>query len=214
MKPRCAPPGAPRRVRPSAAPFPPLGPPRRVPQLRRYYGAVRLPVPLSPRFVAFAWRYPAVCLGLRSLRSRTPNRGPGDRIPAPISGQCRREAIRASQGSRTTHCPFALFFDPGRTEHARPSRRVGMAPAMSTTKAPTIIQLSRLNRTAFGLAVYASSGTVTRTRRKTRFRPLAKRYRTGLLTRRVVTKGFRRWSSSCPELSLAQGHTEFFLRKS
>src|SRR5260370_1030632 len=40
-------------------------------------------------------------------------------------------------GSRTTHCPFALFFDPGRTEHARPLRRVGMAPAMTTTKAPT-----------------------------------------------------------------------------
>jgi hypothetical protein len=112
------------------------------------------------------------------------------RIPAPTSGHCRREAIRASQGSRTTHCPFALFFDPGRTEHARPSRRVGMAPAMSTTKAPTIIQLSRLNRTASGLAVYASSDAVTRTRRKTRFRPLAKRYRTGLVTRRVVTKGF------------------------
>jgi hypothetical protein len=175
---------------PVAAPFPALGPSRRVPQLQRYYGAVRLPVPLSPRFVAFAWRYPAVCLWFRSRRSRTPNRGPGVRIPAPTSGHCRREALRASQGSRTTHCPFALFFDPGRTEHARPSRRVGMAPAMSTTKAPTIIQLSRLNRTASGLAVYASSDAVTRTRRKTRFRPLAKRYRTGLVTRRVVTKGF------------------------
>ena len=60
-------------------------------------------------------------------------------------------------GSRTTHCPFALFFDPGRTEHIRPIRCDGMAPAMSTTKAPTKIQLSRLNRTALGLAVYASS---------------------------------------------------------
>jgi hypothetical protein len=50
--------------------------------------------------------------------------------------------------------------------------------------------LSGLNRTASGLAVYASSGAVTRTRRKTRFRPLARRYRTGLVTRRVVTKGF------------------------
>ena len=40
-------------------------------------------------------------------------------------------------GSRTTHCPFALFSDPGRTEHARPLRRVGVAPAMTKTKAPT-----------------------------------------------------------------------------
>src|SRR5258707_7130470 len=60
-------------------------------------------------------------------------------------------------GSRTTHCPFALFFDPVSTEHARPSTRVGLAPAMTTTKAPTRSQLSRLNRTASGLAVYASS---------------------------------------------------------
>ena len=60
-------------------------------------------------------------------------------------------------GSRTTHCPFALFSDPGRTEHTRPLRCVGMAPAMTTTKALTKSQLSRLNRTASGLAVYASS---------------------------------------------------------
>jgi hypothetical protein len=82
---------------PVAAPFPALGPSRRVPQLQRYYGAVRLPVPLSPRFVAFAWRYPAVCLWFRSRRSRTPNRGPGVRNPVPTSGHCRREATRASQ---------------------------------------------------------------------------------------------------------------------
>ena len=97
MKPQCASPGAPRRVRPLAAPFPPLGPPRRVPQLPRYYDAVRLPVPLSPRFVAFAWRYPASRLSFRSLRSRTPNRGPGVQLPVPTSGQIRREASRASQ---------------------------------------------------------------------------------------------------------------------
>jgi len=37
-----------------------------------------------------------------------------------------------------------------------------MAPAMTTTKAPTRFQLSRLNRTASGLAVYASSGVLPR----------------------------------------------------
>ena len=60
-----------------------------------------------------------------------------------------------------------------------------------------LIQLSRLNRTASGLAVYASSDAVAHTRRKTRFRPLAKRYRTGLVTRRVVTKEIGR--ASCRE---------------
>jgi hypothetical protein len=75
---------------------------------------------------------------------------------------------------------------------------------MSTAKAPTKSQLSRLNHTALGLAVYASPGAVTHTRRKTRFRPLAKRYRTGLITRRVLMKGFRvasYISSSLPKLS-------------
>jgi hypothetical protein len=103
-------------------------------------------------------------------------------------------------GSRTPHCPFALFFDPGRTEHARPSRRVGMAPAMTTTKAPTTIHfrgtIARLQDSLFTLRKVRCH-----TRRKTRFRPLAKRHRTGLLTRRVVTKGFWCYSSSSPELS-------------
>ena len=80
-----------------AAPFPPLGPPRRVPQLQRYYGAVRLPVPLSPRLVAFAWRYPASRPSIRSQRPRTPDRGPGVHTPVPTTGKIRREASRASQ---------------------------------------------------------------------------------------------------------------------
>ena len=119
-----------------AAPFPSLGPPRRVPQLQRYYGAVRLPVPLSPRFVAFAWRYPASRLSFAPSRPGRPTAGLGFVIRSP----CRKDTQGDKQGlpgSRTTRYPYALFFDPGRTEHVRPLRRVGMAPAMSTAKAPT-----------------------------------------------------------------------------
>jgi len=87
MKPQSAPPGSPRWVRPSAAPFPPPGPPGRVPRPQRYYGAVRLPVPLTPASVAFARRYPAARLSFRSQRSRSPNRGPGVRHPVPLPGQ-------------------------------------------------------------------------------------------------------------------------------
>ena len=115
-----------------------------------------------------------------------------------------RGESRTSQVPGEPSCPYALFFDPGRTEHVRPLRRVDMAPAMSTAKAPTKFELSRLNRTASGLAVYASPDEVTRTRRKTRFRPLAKRYRTGLTTRRVPLKGFKIAScdsSSFPKLA-------------
>ena len=157
MKPRRTPPGAPHWLRPSAAPFPPPGPPRRVPRLRRYYGAVRLPGPLTPDSVAFARRYPAVRLSFRSQRSRSPNRGPGVHQPVPTSGTVRRETTRASQVPRQPCCPFALFSDPGRTTRIRPIRCAGAAPAMSTTKAPTKTHLSGLNRTALGLAVYASS---------------------------------------------------------
>ena len=147
-------------------------------------------MPLSPRFVAFAWRYPASRLSFAPSGPGRPTAGLGF-----VSGPHYRKkntqgGKQGLPGSRTTRCPYALFFDPGRTEHARPLQRVGMAPAMSTAKAPTKFQLSRLNGTALGLAVYASPGAVTRIRRKTRFRPLAKRYRTGLVTRRVVTKGF------------------------
>jgi hypothetical protein len=120
MKPQSAPPGSPHWVRPSAAPFPPPGPPRRVPRPRRYYGAVRLPVPLTPDSVAFARRYPAARLSFRSQRSRSPNRGPGVQQPVPTTGTIRREAGRASQVPRQPCGPFALFSDPGRTGHTRP----------------------------------------------------------------------------------------------
>jgi len=104
-------------------------------------------------------------------------------------------------GNPLSLCPVLR---PRQDRHTRPLRCDGMAPAMSTAKAPTKFQLSRLNGTALGLAVYASPDAVTRTRRKTRFRPLAKRYRTGLNTRRVPMKGFRITScvsSSFPKLS-------------
>ena len=57
-----------------------------------------------------------------------------------IRSPCRKDTQGDKQGlpgSRTTRYPYALFFDPGRTEHVRPLRRVDMAPAMSTAKAPT-----------------------------------------------------------------------------
>src|SRR6516162_9626485 len=155
-----------------------------------------------PRFVAFAWRYhwlhPRFVPGAAECARaglELVSRCPAGKLP------WRTQDLPGSWG---TPCPYALFFDPGRTEHARPLRRVGMAPAMTTAKAPARFQLSRLNRTALGLAVYASPRAVTRTRRKTRFRPLAKRYRTGLVTRRVPSKGFRIAScdsSSFPKLS-------------
>jgi hypothetical protein len=60
-----------------------------------------------------------------------------------------------SQVPRDPSCALALFSDPGGTEHARPSRRVGAVPA-SDKHEDSRKKLSRLNRTAWALAVYAS----------------------------------------------------------
>jgi hypothetical protein len=118
------------------------------------YGALRLPsVPLA------ALR----CLRLaipplrRSLLPSASTRGRGLRgvgVPVPepeiVSGDG-----RVSQVPRDPSCALALFSDPGGTEHARPSRRVGAAPAFDKTEGSRE-KLSRLYRTAWALAVYAS----------------------------------------------------------
>jgi len=190
MEPRGTPPGSPHGVRPLAAPFPPPGPPRRVPRLRRYYGAVRLPGSLSPRFVSFAWRYQALCLSFRSPQSRSPNRGPGVRQPVSRPVRKRLETIRVSQVPGESSCAYALLFDPGRTDGVRPYNAVGAAPVMSTTKAPTTNPISGLHHTALALAVYASWSGSPQPTRKTRFPLWATLYGTGLVTRRILTKGF------------------------
>src|SRR3954451_8730246 len=66
-----------------------------------------------------------------------------------------------------------MFFDPGRPARVRPVRRGSAVPAKGTTRTPTL-GLSRLNRMAFGLAVYASPR-----RCKTRFRLLVRLCRAG-----------------------------------
>jgi hypothetical protein len=107
--------------------------------------------------------------------------------------QCRTKAQGDKPGlpgSRTTRYPFALFFDPGRTDLTRPLRWIGMAPAMSTTKAPATKSIFRGSIARLQDSLFTLRPARCHARRKTRFRPLAKRYRTGLVTRRVVTKGF------------------------
>ncbi len=148
--------------------FPPLGPP--VGSALPFPGSSEASSPAS----TVLWRCATPCAplaALRCLRLAIPCGVPVVLLPAVQDTKPRAWGSKSGPhfrtlpqggnqglpGSRTTQRPFALFFDPGRTEHARPLRRVGMAPAMTTTKAPTIIQLSRLNRTASGLAVYASS---------------------------------------------------------
>jgi hypothetical protein len=74
---------------------------------------------------------------------------------------------------------FALLSDSGRTSTPGSLRRFGVAPAQQDVKGSRDSSLSKLNPTAFALAVYASCRPLGR-RRKTRFRWLAKPCRVGL----------------------------------
>ena len=74
--------------------------------------------------------------------------------------------------------------DSGRIDDTRPLRCRDVAPGDRTARAPTL-GLSKLNSMAFGLAagtvrsMVGFAGRVTPTPRKTHFRPLVRRYRTG-----------------------------------
>jgi hypothetical protein len=73
-----------QRFRDSAPPSLPRVPTGTVPRVRRYYEVLRPPVSLSPRFVAFAWRYHALCPSLCSLWPRHETTGLGLVIRTPL----------------------------------------------------------------------------------------------------------------------------------
>jgi len=111
--------------------------------------------PISPRFVAFAWRY-------HSSARVSPARGRAlpraallelvTRYLLPGGGQWRRQDLLRSWGTPIVLLPCSPT-PAGPTHQAM--QCVGAAPDLSTTKAPACV-LSRLNHTASALAVYAS----------------------------------------------------------
>jgi len=114
------------------------------------------------------------------------------------------EASRTSQVPGEPSCPYALFFDPGRTGHTRPI-------AVCRRGLRCVHDEGSRNRSTFeaqshglGTRCLRFARWVAPRRRKTRFRLLAKLYRTGLVTRRVPMKGFKvasYISSPFPKLS-------------
>jgi len=166
----------------------------------------RRPTPCAP-LAALGCLRPAIPCGasVGSLPAvQTQGRGPGVRHPVPTTGKCPQGGSQGLPGSRATHCPYALFFDPGRTERARPVRRVGMAPAMSTAKAPANQSSFRGSIARPWDSLFTLRPTCRHGGRKTRFRLPAKLCRTGLATRRVATKGFRRCHPSGRALAHAR----------
>ena len=119
--------------------------------------ALRLPAvhPAALRLLRLA--VPPVCTFFAPANAAHGAREPGGfgcRVPP--SGMTSGNN-RASHVPGGPPCASALLSDPGRIDPVRPPRRADVAPANSTTKAPTSI-LSRLHHTASALAVYASQG--------------------------------------------------------
>jgi len=175
----------------------PCGP---VPPLRRYYGTLRLPaVPLA------ALRCLRLAIPpLRSICSHRPERtagGTGSWCSGSRAGHVGGNG-RASQVPERPSCPCALFLDPGRTELRQAIAAPRRGPRLCQQRWPPRAKISGPDRTALGLAVYASQ-----------WRPPCHhaRFASGCwlgpagrdsLTRGVAMKGFRvRASSSLLELT-------------
>ncbi len=93
---------------------------------------------------------------------------------------------------RLCSCPALR---PRRNQRVWPWRCVGMAPAVSTAKAPAFRTFEAQSH-GFGTGCLRFAGRVAPTPRKTRFRLLARLSRTGLTTRRAPTKGFSMYPTS------------------
>lgn len=167
----------------------------RVPRIRRYYGVLRLPDAL---LAVLRFLRPAIPRFRSQFRSRrTANGSPGEpEVVDPVSSSGNDPRKRQDlPRSWAALVPLPCSSDPGGPDASGQLRCDGVAPAMSTTKA-SALKLSRLNHTALALAtgtvrsMVGFAGRVTPPPRKTRFRPLARRYRTGLVTRGAAIEGF------------------------
>ena len=146
----------PLRGPPVAAPFPPPGPPRRVPRLQRYYGAVRRPAALPAALRFLRTTVPPRASVFVSPASPTPAWGlefSGLATPGQLLSRWRRPGLPSSWGTLVSLCPVLR---PRQVRTHQAIQCGSTAPALSTAKAPRDQYLSGLNHTALGLAVYAS----------------------------------------------------------
>ena len=99
------------------------------------------------------------------------------------------EASGSPKFLENLNCSFAMFqSDAGRTACTRPIQCSSVAPGMQTAKAPTK-GLSALNSIAFGLAVYASPGSLPSTTQDSL--PVAGQALDGVFTRKIPMTGFK-----------------------
>ncbi len=149
--------------------------------------------------LAIPRRAPAV----RSRGSRAQNTsGPGVRQPGSPAGKTSRRGQDLPRFPGNPRGPMPCSSTPAGPVAPRRSGTPIWPPCCPRRRLQRVV-LSRLNRTALALTVYASSSPLRCRRRKTRFRWLARPCRVGLATHRVATKGFKDASSSPPLLSFA-----------
>jgi len=156
------------------------------------------------RFLRLAIPFMACVPAFRSRRLQDASaRRPGISSRSPPSGYEGMEAARPPKflGDPLSHLPCS------RTPAGPPHQVITTlrcCPCIVNCKDSRALLLSRLNRTAFAIAVYASWVGSPQHARKTRFWLLTGLCQIGLATNRVTLKGFGLWSSSFPKLYLAR----------
>lgn len=190
-------------------PFPPQGPSGRFPCFLGTTAALRLLAvhPASLRCPSLGGTVTAPSIRVRDALRCAPSPvsgastwGRADLYPAmPLRGVLHARDAKVSHVPVQPHVHLPCSWTP-----AEPSRqavrRSGVAPAQGTAKAPASTVLSRLDHTAFALAVYASR-TASPTCTQDSLPLACQTFTGGLSTRRAVKKGFR--SSHPPFTSLS-----------
>jgi len=116
-------------------------------------------------------------------------------------GTSGREPSVETTGSPTflgnPDCALALLCDPGRTAASGPCNAAARPPLCPRRRLPRLASFEARSH-GFGTGCLRFAGRVTPTPRKTRFRLLARLFRTGLVTRRVPSKGFTVYPTFVP----------------
>jgi hypothetical protein len=119
---------------------------------------------------------------------RCRGRSPGVGHPVPPAGKSSVETTGSPTFLGNPDCALALLFDPGRTAASgHTMRRRG--PRCVHDEGSRIRTFEAQSH-GFGTGCLRFAGRVAPTPRKTRFRLWARLFRTGLVTRRVPSKGF------------------------
>ena len=153
--------------------------------------------PVSPRFVSFAWRYHP---SARVSPARRPSAAAGGvlelvtRYLRPGFRRWKRQDLLRSWGTPIVLLPCSPT-PAGPTHQAITMRRRG--PRCVHDEGSRIWSYEAQSH-GFGTGCLRFAGRVTPAPRKTRFRLPARLYRTGLITRRVPSKGFKMYPTSQP----------------